>query len=107
MDFSFPPEAEAFRDEVREFLATTLTEEMIAQTHVDGTMHAPALHAAMAERGWLSGPVPTELGGGGRSALESVILNEEMQLARAPIDAMAVAVIVDFAIVDLDGFINC
>jgi len=94
MDFSFPPEAEAFRDEVREFLATTLTEEMIAQTHVDGTMHAPALHAAMAERGWLSGPVPTELGGGGRSALESVILNEEMQLARAPIDAMAVAVIV-------------
>ena len=94
MDFSFPPEAEAFRDEVRDFLATTLTDDMIAQTHVDGTMHAPALHAAMAERGWLAGPVPTELGGGGRSALESVILNEEMQLARAPIDAMAVAVIV-------------
>ncbi len=93
MDFSFSSEAEAFRDEVRSFLAANLTEEMIKATH-DGTMHIPALHQAMADRGWLAGPVPAELGGGGRSALESVILNEEMQLARAPIDAMAVTVIV-------------
>ncbi|MEQ8842848.1 MAG: acyl-CoA dehydrogenase family protein [Acidimicrobiales bacterium] len=93
MDFSFPPEVEAFRAEVREFLAEHLTEEMIEATH-DGTVHAPALHAAMAERGWLSGPVPEALGGGGRSALESVVLNEELQLARAPIDAMAVSIVV-------------
>ena len=92
MDFSFPPEAEAFRDEVREFLAANLTEELIEATH-DGTMHIPTLHQAMADKGWLAGPVPAELGGGGRSALESVILNEEMQLARAPIDAMGVTVI--------------
>lgn len=93
MDFSFPPEVEAFRDEVRDFLATHLTEDMIAATH-DGTIHAPALHAAMADKGWIAGPVPAELGGGGRSALESVVLNEELQLARAPIDAMAVSVVV-------------
>jgi len=93
MDFSFPPAAEEFRREVQAFLAEHLTEEMIASTH-DGTVHAPALHSAMAERGWLSGPVPEELGGGGRSALESVVLNEEMQLARAPIDAMAVTIVV-------------
>ena len=93
MDFSFPPEVEAFRTEVRAFLAEHLTEEMIQATH-DGTIHAPALHAAMADRGWLAGPVPVELGGGGRSALESVVLNEELQLARAPIDAMAVSIVV-------------
>jgi alkylation response protein AidB-like acyl-CoA dehydrogenase len=93
MDFSFPPEVEAFRAEVKAFLAEHLTEEMIEATH-DGTVHAPALHAAMAERGWLAGPVPEELGGGGRSALESVVLNEELQLARAPIDAMAVSIVV-------------
>ncbi len=93
MDFSFPPEVEDFRAEVRTFLAENLTEEMIAATH-DGTIHAPALHAAMAERGWLSGPVPEELGGAGRGALASVVLNEEMQLARAPIDAMAVSIVV-------------
>ena len=93
MDFSFPPDVEAFRAEVRSFLDEHLTEEMIEATH-DGTIHAPELHAAMAAKGWLAGPVPEELGGGGRSALESVVLNEEMQLARAPIDAMAVAIIV-------------
>ncbi len=93
MDFSFPASVEAFRQEVRAFLAATLTEEMIERTH-DGTIHSPELHAAMAKLGWLSGPVPAELGGGGRSALESVVLNEEMQLARAPIDAMSVATIV-------------
>ena len=93
MDFSFPPEVEEFRAEVRQFLADTLTEDMIAATH-DGTIHSPALHAAIAQRGWLAGPVPSELGGGGRGALESVVLNEEMQLARAPIDAMGVAIIV-------------
>ena len=93
MDFSFPPEAEAFREEVRDFLATHLTEELIEATH-DGTMHIPGLHRAMADRGWLAGPVPAALGGGGRSPLETVILNEEMQLARAPIDAMGVTVIV-------------
>ena len=38
-------------------------------------------------------PRPKELGGGGRTALESIVLNEEMQLARAPIDAMGVTVI--------------
>ena len=93
MDFSFPPEAEAFRTEVRELINEKLTEEMIEATH-DGTIHAPALHVAMAEKGWLAGPVPEELGGGGRGALESVVLIEEMQLARAPIDAMAVSIVV-------------
>ena len=85
MDFSFPPEVDEFRADVRAFLAEHLTEEMIEATH-DGTVHAPELHAAMAERGWISGPVPEELGGAGRGALASVVLNEEMQLARAPID---------------------
>ena len=93
MDFSFSPEAESFRAEVKAFLADHLTEEMIDATH-DGTIHAPELHAAMAERGWLSGAVPAELGGGGRDPLESVVLIEELQLARAPIDAMAVSIVV-------------
>ena len=92
MDFSFPPEVEAFRTEVKTFLAENFDESMLDVTH-DGTMHVPELHAALAAEGWLAGPVPKELGGGGRSALESIVLNEEMQLARAPIDAMGVTVI--------------
>ena len=93
MDFSLPAEAEGFRAEVRDFLAASLTEEMIDATH-DGTIHSWELHRAMADRGWLSGAVPAELGGGGRDPIELAVLVEELQLHRAPIDAMGVAIIV-------------
>ncbi len=92
MDFSFPPDAVEFRAEVKQFLADNLTEDMIVATH-DGTIHSAALHRAMADRGWLSGAVPEELGGGGRDPIESLVLIEELQLARAPIDAMGVAIV--------------
>ena len=36
-----------------------------------------------------------ELGGGGRDPILSAVLIEELQLARAPIDAMAVTVVVE------------
>ena len=92
MDFVLPVEAEAFRAEVRQFLAENLTEEMIAATR-DGTIHSPALHRAMADRGWLSGAVPAELGGGGMDPVLLCVLLEEMQLHRAPADAFGMAVV--------------
>ncbi len=92
MDFSLSPEAEAFRLEVRQFLADNLTEAMIAATR-DGTIHSPALHRAIADRGWLSGAVPAELGGGDMDPVELCVLLEELQLHRAPIDALGVAVV--------------
>jgi len=92
MDFSFPPEAVEFRAEVRRFLAENLTEETIVATR-DGTLHSSELHRAMAERGWLSGAVRAEFGGGGRDPIKSVVLIEELQLARAPIDAMGVTIV--------------
>ena len=92
MDFQLPAAAEAFRAEVRRFLAQHLTEEMIAATR-DGTIHSPALHRAIAERGWLSGAVPAELGGGGMDPVELCVLLEELQLHQAPVDALGVAVV--------------
>ena len=50
MDFSFPPEVEAFRTEVKAFLAQNFDESMLDITH-DGTMHVPELHAALAAEG--------------------------------------------------------
>ena len=93
MDFALPAQAEAFRAEVREFLAEHLTGEMIAATR-DGTIHSEALHRAIAERGWLSGAVPAELGGGGMDPVELCVLLEELQLHQAPADALGVAVVV-------------
>ncbi len=92
MDFRFSAQAQAFRGEVREFLAENLTAEMIAATR-DGTIHSAELHRAMADRGWLSGAVPAELGGGGMDPVLLCVLIEELQLHQAPMDALGVAVV--------------
>ena len=92
MDFELPAAADAFRAEVRQFLAGNLTDDTIAATR-DGTIHSPALHRAIAERGWLSGAVPAELGGGGMDPVELCVLLEELQLHQAPVDALGVAVV--------------
>ena len=92
MDFMPSAEAEDFRSVLRQFLAQNLTDEMIAATR-DGTIHSGALHRAMAERGWLSGAVPAELGGGGMDPVLLCVMLEELQLHRAPVDALGVAVV--------------
>lgn len=93
MDFGISPDAERFRREVKDFLAQHLDEAMIEATR-DGTIHSASLHRAMAERGWLSGAVAAELGGGGIDPVELCVLIEELQLHRAPIDALGVAIVV-------------
>ncbi len=100
MDFSFTPEAEAFRVEVQEFVAEHVTPDVFLGTR-DGTIHSPELHKKMAERGWLDGAVPAELGGGGFDPLKMLVLLEELQLAHAPIDAMGVASIVAAIVLEM------
>ncbi len=100
MDWSFPPEAEEFRSEVIEFIAEHLTEDVISSTH-DGTIHNWDFHKKIADRGWLGGAVPSELGGGGKSALEMAVMIEELQLAGAPIDGMGVAIVVASVVLEL------
>ncbi len=91
MDFSYPADVEAFRTEVQEFLTEHVTDAVLEEVDT-GTVHSDDLHKAMAAKGWLSGAVPTELGGGGMSPLKMSVLIEELQLFRAPIDAMGVAI---------------
>ncbi len=100
MDFSFTPQAEAFRVEVKDFIAEHLTPDVLESTR-EGTIHNQEFHKKMADRGWLNGAVPAELGGGGRDPLEMLVLVEELQLAGAPIDGMGVAVIVAAIVLEL------
>lgn len=99
MDFGFPEAAEEFRAEVKAFIAEQLTPEVIEATR-DGTIHAPGMHKAMAERGWLRAAVGAEPGDCGRDPLELAVLAEELQLAGAPYDAMAVTIIVAAVLAD-------
>jgi alkylation response protein AidB-like acyl-CoA dehydrogenase len=58
---------EAFRAEVRAFLAEHVTDEVIETAHHTGTIHDWGLHSKMAAAGWISAGWPAEFGGQGRS----------------------------------------
>jgi alkylation response protein AidB-like acyl-CoA dehydrogenase len=90
---TFSPDEEAFRDEVRAFLADW--------RDVDGYLRmgsrwerVTGLWRAMGERGWLSLSWPAEHGGSGLSAAYEYLLWDEAahaRAARAPLDAGIVA----------------
>jgi alkylation response protein AidB-like acyl-CoA dehydrogenase len=80
MDFNFTPEEEAFRAEVREFIATHLPP---AEDHQDPAA-LEAWHRALIEKKWIGFSWPVEAGGGGGSVIQQFILKEEMSAAQAP-----------------------
>jgi alkylation response protein AidB-like acyl-CoA dehydrogenase len=77
MDFDFTPEDEAFRAEVREFIKKFQpkknTPEELARWHKE----------ARARR-WVGFSWPKEVGGGGGTISQQVVLKEEMAKAKAP-----------------------
>ncbi len=90
MDFRLSPQSDAFRVEVREFLAEHLTTEIVERAHETGTVHDWTFHRALAAKGWLAASWPEELGGQGRDPYEMIAMREELALAHAPVDGMAI-----------------
>lgn len=85
MRFTFTPEQEAFRQEVRAFLAETLTPEFRAyqrEHRLPGW--SPEFSRATAARGWLAISWPKEFGGLGMGPTLQSIYMEEMAYAGAP-----------------------
>ena len=88
MDFRFTDEEEAFRQEVREFLAREVSQE-IRQEALESAglglgVHCRAFLRKLGERGWLGIDWPPEYGGQGRSIVYCFILYEELGYARGP-----------------------
>ena len=79
MDFNFTPEEEAFRQEVRAFIA-----EHKPENDPPTPEETKAWHAKLAEKKWIGFSWPKEAGGGGASFIEQFILKEEMSTAKAP-----------------------
>lgn len=100
MDFSLTPAEQQFRAELKEFCAEHVTPEVKELTR-NGTLHNWELHRKMADRGWLWGAIPAELGGGGRSPMEMAVFTEELQLAGAPIDGIGNIVLVASVVLEL------
>ena len=93
MEFDWSPEELAFRQEVREFLAKELTDEVRGSIFID-TPARVAFVDKMAERGWLGMGFPEEYGGSKRPIpLAQFILNVELEMAGAPIVGKNVGVI--------------
>jgi alkylation response protein AidB-like acyl-CoA dehydrogenase len=91
MDYRFEPETEAFRAEVRAFIAEHLTPEIVARAGATGTMHDWGFHKALCERGYLASGWPVEFGGLGRDAIDQTLLMQELYAAEAPIDGLNIA----------------
>ena len=89
MDLNYTAEETAFRDEVREFLAENLTEELKQAASVSPTVFVEpeigqAWNAILHQRGWLAYQWPEAVGGPGWSPTQRYIFEKECALAGAP-----------------------
>jgi acyl-CoA dehydrogenase len=86
-----PPECEALRAEVREFLADAMRDVPAKARNRNWSGANPEFSRRMGERGWIGMTWPRRFGGHERSALERYVVLEEMLAAGAPVGAHWVA----------------
>lgn len=87
MDLSFTPEHEAFRAQVRAWIAQAMPADLKAKAEVDASFDMAEImrwHKILFEKGWVAPHWPKEYGGPGLDATTRFILSEELELAGAP-----------------------
>jgi alkylation response protein AidB-like acyl-CoA dehydrogenase len=87
MDLNFTPAEEAFRDEVRAFLAAKLPPRLSDKVATGQHLTKADMqewHAILNARGWLANHWPRQYGGPGWNAVEKFIFENECALAHAP-----------------------
>lgn len=84
MDFSFTPEQERFRQEIRSFLRETLTPDFLASIPEEREGFSREFSKRLGERGLIGLPWPKEYGGKELGYIERLIYDEEMVLHQAP-----------------------
>ncbi|MDG4664831.1 acyl-CoA dehydrogenase family protein [Mycobacterium sp. 236(2023)] len=90
MEFSYPPEAEQFRKELRGWLSAHLTDGVIASGERRGSDDAAfetlrLWNATIADAGWAAVSWPRAYGGRDASPIEQLIYAEEVTRARVPL----------------------
>ncbi len=85
MDFSYTPAEQAFRAELRAWLAVNVPRDLPPADSLDAeAAFLTAWQRRMYEGGWAAVHWPREYGGRGASLTETAIFQEEMARARAP-----------------------
>ncbi|MFJ4291868.1 acyl-CoA dehydrogenase family protein [Cupriavidus sp. NPDC089707] len=82
---AIPPEDEALRGPVREFLATELRDYPLHQRARTVCGYDPDFTRALGARGWIGMNLPPEVGGEGRSHFARFVLTEEVVTFGAPV----------------------
>lgn len=89
--YSLPPEAEALRQEVREFLLTELADYPAVLRSRSWAGLDPDFSRKMGEKGWIGMTWPKKYGGGERSFFERYALLEEVLAYGAPVGSHWIA----------------
>jgi len=95
MDFTFTPEQDAFRQEIRQWIKENLPEDWRGEEQFiamkDPVERSKAIQKfseqiakKLGEKGWLAAAWPKEYGGMGLSPIEQLIYKEEMTYYRVP-----------------------
>jgi alkylation response protein AidB-like acyl-CoA dehydrogenase len=87
MELSFTPEEEAFRAEVRAWVATALPPAIRAKAEVAEPFEMDEVmewHRVLYDKGWVAPHWPREHGGAGFDAARRFILGDELERAGAP-----------------------
>ena len=91
MDLNYPPEAESFRNEIRDWLELNLPEGWFTSGFTMSEAERKSFNATWTDKlfagGWICAGWPVEYGGKGLSLLQQVVLNEEFAKAGAPMRA--------------------
>jgi alkylation response protein AidB-like acyl-CoA dehydrogenase len=91
MDLSYPPEAEAFRTEIRAWLEDNLPDgwfdEGFEMTPDEKKTFNEEWPSKLFAGGWICASWPKEYGGKGLSTMQNVVLAEEFARAKAPMRA--------------------
>ncbi|MFN0146849.1 MAG: acyl-CoA dehydrogenase family protein, partial [Dehalococcoidia bacterium] len=100
MKFSYDPDVESFRGEVKQFIANELPpeEERVKRGYEGGFKdnqeeydYVMGFQKKLANRDWLAMAWPKEYGGGGASHMRQLVYNEEMAYNGAPSMNMGIA----------------
>ncbi len=94
MDFRLGAKSDAFREEVRTFVAEHVDDDLVERAHTSGTMHDWDVHRALGARGWIAASWPAEYGGQERDPYEMTALKDELRLAGVPQDGLGNTMIV-------------
>ncbi len=100
MRYTYEPDVEAFRGEVRDFITAELPpeEERLKRAEEGGfkssdeeKAYTMTFQKKLSQKGWLAMAWPKDMGGAGASHMRQLVYNEEMSYAGAPVGNMGIA----------------